>query len=251
MKHLGCRMGVFYNGIFWQEYGIREIGYPYELIYIYRYKGIEQLQKYDVLLIPKGVNQEFLYKISNDILTFMKHGGIVISFGEVNKNWFSEASWEPAIKGQQVRIIVRNHPIFMGLSDEDLNSFSKAVHGYFDRIPSGATSLATSQTSPDQILIFQDDYSYAGVILMMTLDPDYHAYEEKDAAKKFLANIIHWAQETSLKTRAKLAEMPNRPTGYETFTRDVRRVFDIRGIAIEIIAGIILAVVLYLVFGIK
>lgn len=243
------KLGILYSGIFWQEHGFRELGAVHELVYIYEFEqGV--LDKYDILIVPKGIHQGFLKENADDFHDFVRKGGVLIAFGEMDGNWLYETIWRHRVTGELVTIIEPTHPVMQGLNDSQFNEWNKTVHGYFEQIPRGATPLAIVDGQPEKTVAFVDTDSFEGVILAMTMDPEYHTYATVPFARQFLHNILHWARETSFHVRTKGLGASQKP-GYEIFVQETRRQVNWRNILVEIGVGVAIAVVLYALFGIR
>lgn len=187
------RIGIFHSGIYWQEFGFRKCGYCYDLLYIYNQKQWD-INSYDILIVAKGVHQVFMKSIADSLFSWVSQGGILISFGEVDGNWIEETKWEPSHVGQKIFINEPNHKILENIDELSINKWSKAVHGYFSKIPKDSEILLSVKDSNDKdvtAFIYKKD---KGKILSMTLDPDYHTYTEIAFAKDMLINILNWAQ---------------------------------------------------------
>jgi hypothetical protein len=234
------KIGVLYSGIYWQEFGLKTTGYPFELIYIYRKKV--KFDRYDIIVIPKGINQEFLKDCKENLEKFLDHGGTLISFGEMDGQWLYGTHWKSSNKGQQIEIVAVEHELFRDIDDNMLNQWSKAVHGYFEAIPSGAKKLVTVKGDKNKCIAFIDDVSRKGTVLAMTMDPDYHTYAEIDYARHFFLNIMNWACSKSYFNSRKNISRKN---GFESFRANFKEQFNWKFIIIQIFVGVLLSLLFW------
>jgi len=154
------------------------------------------LSTYNVLIFPRGTDQEVVYSVKDKIEELLNLGNMVISFGEVTKEWLPSCRWD-GVKPEDdgPLLIKKEHPIFKNLKPEDLHWHKGATgwccHGHFIA-PPGAEVLVTNCLGDPVMYI--DCHSTKGIILAASqLDVICHAAGENKGAKILFGNIIKWA----------------------------------------------------------
>jgi hypothetical protein len=156
------------------------------------------LAAYHVLIFPRGTDQEILYTVRHKITEFLNLGKIVISFGEVTKEWLPSCKWDGVKPEDDAPLEIRqNHPVFKDLEAQDLHWHKGATgwccHGHFIA-PAGAEVLVTTMIGDPVMYI--DRKSTKGVILAASqLDAICHSFHGIKAAGILFDNIVRWAQD--------------------------------------------------------
>lgn len=171
------------------------------------------LLRYDIVIIPSYSNQDFLKREWPRIDSFLSLGGVVIALGAVqDKN-----HWLPHIRFHSDsldEVIVRNS------DNNDAKSIlgefaskpqklrfhdSFVSHGYMTTDRECATPILTGNNPNHLIAALVEFKGKEGVLLITTLDPDYHSIvghtkdklKENENAWLLLKQIIKWAKSRS------------------------------------------------------
>ena len=207
------RFAVLSSGIYWQSPGLRQAGINPDILY-YR-KRLPPLSRYDVLVIPKGLPASYLTRVGPAISSFLEHdGGVVLTFGEFRGDWCKDVSWIPASGSRQIKVSTEMASMFrcpngcMQRRDAKpdghefpgaFDDWVLAPHGEYNTLPQSAVTLAypdVEGATNENPVAFVQRFTNGGVLLAMTLDPDYHTYQGSDCASCLLNMIIGWAKET-------------------------------------------------------
>ena len=205
VKSAEIKIGAVYSGISYQH-GVLCSGKYREKIKLLAVCDLPEmdLAAYHVLICPRGTDQEILYAVRHKIKEFLNSGKIVISFGEVTKEWLPSCKWEGVKPEDDDPLeIKQNHPLFEELEPQDLHWHKGATgwccHGHFVA-PVGADILVTNMLGDPVMYI--DRQSTKGVILAASqLDAICHSFHGLKGAKILLDNIIRWAQDEANKIR--------------------------------------------------
>lgn len=199
------RIGVVYSGISYQQKILdsKEYQGKLEKIPVCELPEID-LSTYDVLIFPRGTDQEVVYAARQKIREFLDRGKIVVSFGEVTKEWLPSCNWAGVVPEDDGPLeIKKEHPVLEGLRPQDLHWHKGATgwccHGHFVA-PPGAEVLVTTEI--DDPVMYIDRHSTKGIILAASqLDAICHAAHGEKGAKILFDNIIRWAIDESRKLR--------------------------------------------------
>ncbi len=160
---------------------------------------------YDVLILPRGTDQEILYRVRDKIAAYLDSGKIVISFGEVTNKWLPACTWDGVKPEDDEPLTIHHrHPVILdNLKPDDLHWHKGATgwccHGHFIA-PEGAEILVTNMLGDPVMYI--DRHSTKGVILAASqLDAICHSYHLIKGADVLLNNILRWAKEESIKIK--------------------------------------------------
>ncbi|MCD6167840.1 MAG: hypothetical protein J7J33_00835 [Caldisericia bacterium] len=199
------RIGAIYSGISYQHAVLNrnEYAQKIEMLPVCDLSKIE-LSRYAILIFPRGTDQEIVYAEREKIKKFLQYKGIVVSFGEVTKEWLPGCRWggvKPEDDGPL--LIKKNHPVLKGLRPDDLHWHKGATgwccHGHFVA-PAGAEILVTNMLGDP--IMYIDRQSTKGVILAASqLDAICHSFHGLKGAKILLDNIVRWAQDEACKIR--------------------------------------------------
>lgn len=200
------RIGVIYTGISYQHSVLEREKYRDKLEPISVCKLLrEDLMTYDVLIFPRGTDQEMAYAAREKIRAFLDSSRIVISFGEVTKQWLPGCNWDGVVPEDDghLSIIEKEHPIFKGLKDESLHWHKGATgwccHGHFVA-PPGSGILVTNEIGYPMVYI--DRQSTNGIILVAgQLDAFCHMYAGVRGAEIFFDNALNWAENETKKLK--------------------------------------------------
>jgi len=205
-------IGVVYSGLHFHHnlFTRPEYAEDFELVPV-RSIGTTDLLKYNVLVVPRETNQEEMHRIKPKIRQFLDQGRTLISFGEMVVPWLPECVWhnrrlrvcymadDPAkswdkgkVETQELRIEEPEHSLFDGITLDDMKWH---FHGVYQPRPGQRTLLSDSQGGA---VILLDETSFAGKLLVTTLDPEEHAgFGEVTVTLRFLAKCIEWVRQES------------------------------------------------------
>lgn len=98
------------------------------------FKDSHCISEYGAVIVPMSIDEIFLYKHKNIIKTYLKNGGIVISFAQNFLKWLPGNN---LYKQSETPIRIREvlgteHTICKGVSNYDLN-YKRGVKGFFNR----------------------------------------------------------------------------------------------------------------------
>ncbi|MGO0122385.1 hypothetical protein [Desulfothermobacter acidiphilus] len=199
------RIAGLYSGSKWQK----DLFHRYrdffsKIIYACRLPQ-EDLSECQVFLVPRESNQEALLQAQENILAFLRRGGLVIALGEITVPWlpyvrwikkescygfiFTGTAWEKGkLEKSFYHLLQPSHPLFRNLTIDDLQWH---FHGYFTP-PAGAEALL--EYGGKCLICFDKISCPPGAILASTLDPEVHVgYGVVEKPKKFWENILIWA----------------------------------------------------------
>ncbi len=199
-KSVEARIGVIYTGISYQHSVLEMEKYKdrFEAIPVCNLPK-EDITSYDILIFPRGTDQEMAYAARKKIREFLDSSRIVISFGEVTKEWLPSCHWDGVVPEDDgnLSIIAKEHPIFKDLEDCDLHWHKGATgwccHGHFTA-PHGSEVLVKNEINDPMAYI--DRRSTNGTILVTgQLDAFCHIYARVRGAEIFLDNVLNWAED--------------------------------------------------------
>ncbi|MBU4311051.1 hypothetical protein KKD34_05715 [bacterium] len=166
--------------------------------------------RYDVLIVPTHTDQAMLYRLKGSFIRYLGLGGVLVLLGATTqgRRWLPRFQWEQKFT-QSIHFDTSTEDgqrIFKGVPDPQyLQYHSKYVgHGSITvSIPQGDQALAGDDE--DRKVVVLRRLPEGGVLLVTTLDPDYHASapvpgpaEENvetthRKAGHLLENIVNWA----------------------------------------------------------
>lgn len=171
------------------------------------YKSLRQIKLYDLeqtdmsqflgLVIPGTIDQEFLYLKRHIIEEFLDCKKIVVFNGHLFRKWLPNASnFIPkkinTFKDYYIRI-VKDHPIFEGVSENDL-IFRKGVAGFFARghhsPPEGSEIIITFNTG--EPVTYIDKVSTMGTIMVHSGNDLLGYAIEDNSSRRIARQLINW-----------------------------------------------------------
>lgn len=178
------------------------------------------LMSYDVFLVQSGFTDDFvtvpatqalaaLAAKAADIQSFVSAGRGVVAWSEpfpngADWNW----DWSPldltsrgVFNQNKVEITDPAHPVMSGLTDGLLSDWNSSWHGYFESWDPRLTLLArTGDYGPGdektyRPLTLAGAYGVGGDgrMVFTMQDPDFHAYQGFDGARRLIENSLDWA----------------------------------------------------------
>lgn len=149
-----------YHHEFYQ--GEIERGYLYELPFL-------QLENYQALIIPNGIDEIYLYEYKDKIHHFLHDGKLVVSFAQIYLPWLpGNTGFIRSPLSVKDRVVQANetHPIFQGVTEYDLN-YRRGVKGFFSRgyfiPPVGSEVILHDQQG--NVVLYLDEQTTNGTIL--------------------------------------------------------------------------------------
>ena len=163
------------------------------------------LTAYRGLLIPERLHRRLLERAAERILELLDAGGMVIAFsgGEPMPEFLPGVRWqyrptnfwwwlEPGAD-LGIRLGAPEHPLFQRLT---LRDCTWHYHGVLEA-PEGAQVLVKLATG--EALLYMDQVSPAGTVVVSTLDPiSHYGGYFMPATGRFLDAFLPWAADTSL-----------------------------------------------------
>ena len=205
VKPVEARIGAVYSGISYQHGVLNSEEYR-ERVEILPVCDLPEtdLTAYDVLIFPRGTDQEITYGIRHKIRGFLDSGRVVVSFGEVTKEWLPSCNWDGVVPEDDGPLeIKKKHPVLERLEAQDLHWHKGATgwccHGHFIASPDAEVLVTNELGDP---VMYIDRQSTRGVILAASqLDAICHAYHGIEGAKTLLNNTLNWAMNESRKLK--------------------------------------------------
>lgn len=150
--------------------------------------GATNLNDYSALWIPRESNQRELVRHRSILERYLDGGGTVVCFDEVNQPWAPVGSWElRPVNLETVR--VADHPIVAALTPEHVGWHS---HGAYEAYLNADVLVDDGEGG---VMLFLDERSYRGNILMGTMDPDCHVGFGAERTRPLLRSILTWVRE--------------------------------------------------------
>ncbi len=182
------KMAGLYSGVHFQRafYEDAEFSGQYAVLPVWEL-GASNLQDYAALWIPRESNQQELVRNRAKLLEYLSDGGTIICFDEVNQPWLPVGSWvlRPVNLGT---VRVADHPMVAHLKPEQVGWHS---HGAYEAYP-GADVLV--HDGEGGVMLFLDERSFAGKLLVGTMDPDCHAGFGTETTRPLLRAILSWVR---------------------------------------------------------
>lgn len=160
------------------------------------------LTRDDCLFIPCRTPAQRMIAQKELIARHLDQGGTVVAMGESQSQlWLPQVRfhhrptnwwwWLEDGADLGVTITAPDHPLMKGMTKADV---SWHIHGHFD-LPQGAKVLI--QDADGKALMYLDDNSHKGRLLVTSLDPIYHHGSHFMPATtrfldRFLPNLRHW-----------------------------------------------------------
>lgn len=199
------KIGAIYSGISYQ-YGVfnsKEYREKIEKLFVCDLTKIDFLS-YDALIFPRGTDQEMVYNIRHKIREFLDLKKIVVSLGEVTKNWLPSCKWDGVKPEDDEALLIKvKHPLLENIEADGLHwhkgSTGWCCHGHFIA-PPGAEVLVTNSLGDPVMYI--DRQSTKGIILAASqLDAVCHMFHNIEGAKGLFNNILNWVAKEAIKLK--------------------------------------------------
>lgn len=178
--------GLF-SGVHFQRgfYADAEFGPSFSVVPVEELAGIDLLA-FPAVWVPRESNQHLLVRHARKLENYLKAGGTLVSFEEMNQPWLRGATWEPRRVEPQT-LTLAGHPMLSGLSARDVQWHAHGVYAP----PSGAATLVGGQ---DGVALYLDEQTFApGRVLAGTLDPDCHVGYGSDVPRPLVRALVRWA----------------------------------------------------------
>jgi hypothetical protein len=181
------RIAGFFSGVNFQRgfYEDAEVGPSFAVLPAPELEGAD-LARFRALWVPRESNQAVLVRCRDKIEAYLRSGGTLVTFEEVNQPWLRGLSWrQRSVDVAGLRL--SDHPLMAELRDDQVRWHA---HGSFD-MPAGATPLITDASGG--AVLYLDERSYApGRLMAGTLDPDCHTGYGSDIPRPLLRAILRW-----------------------------------------------------------
>ena len=153
------------------------------------------LREFDLLVVPRGSDQEALYAYRGAIREFLDNGGIVATFGEITTPWLPQVPWDGALASDDGPLaFAATHPILAGLAPTDLHWHKGytgwCCHGHF-REPHHAEVLVRTEAG-DPVLYIDRKSTEGTIIAASEIDVVCHAAHGQEGAQRMFENILAW-----------------------------------------------------------
>lgn len=147
--------------------------------------GALPLERYPALWVPRESNQEALLAMRERLAAYLAGGGTLVSFEEPTLPWLPRGDW--SWRKVDVETLVANgHSLVRGLAPDELRWHA---HGAFAPYPGLEPLLSDAQ---GEVILGLDEASFAGRLLLGTLDPDCHAGYGSGRTRPLLRRILDW-----------------------------------------------------------
>lgn len=156
------------------------------------------LHDFDVLIVPRGSDQEALYAHRKTIARYLEMDGIVASFGEITTDWLPGVRWDGVLPSDDGPLsFASTHPFLAGLQPVDLHWHKGFTgwcsHGHFKEPPDAEVLVRTEVGDP---VMYLQRPSTGGVIIAASeVDVVCHAAHGVEGAQKMFENILRWVSE--------------------------------------------------------
>jgi hypothetical protein len=188
----------------------------------------QNLDRFSVIVIPAWSDQILLVKYQQQLIRFIKRGGILVQFGCHSMQWFPFLEWRI---GENDRIVptcegCEAADILEGLDHNYLRWHTEFVsHGHFI-VKHERTQVLANDENNNPILVKVEHGE--GVALFTTLDPDFHVVHgtfmkneaDKRIAEAFrlLGSIMKWSVKIFNEKHSNWQQVWRRFRGLATFT---------------------------------
>lgn len=153
------------------------------------------LHVFDMVIVPRGSDQEALYAHRRKIRRYLDSGGIVAGFGEVTTGWLPNVQWDGVIPSDDGPLsFAAEHPFLNGLDPVDLHWHKGYTgwcsHGHFKEPTHGEVLIRTTAGDP---VMYIDRTSTGGTIIAASeIDIVCHAAHGEEGAQRMFENILTW-----------------------------------------------------------
>lgn len=157
------------------------------------------LERYRALWAPRESNQAALLAARDRLGAYLAAGGTLVSFEEPVLPWLPRGEWVWR-KVDVETLVAGDHPLTRGLGPAELRWHA---HGAFAPYPNLEPVL---WDATGEVVLGVDERSFAGRLLLGTLDPDCHAGFGSGRTRPLLRRVLDWVLRPA--TREELAAAP-------------------------------------------
>jgi hypothetical protein len=180
----GLFSGVNFQRGFFED---AEFGPSFAVLPAQELEGVD-LARFRALWVPRESNQAMLARFSRKLEAYLRAGGTLVTFDEINQPWLAAVRWQQrAVDVASLRI--SDHAFVAGLALDDVRWHA---HGSFD-LPPGAIPLI-SDVSGAAVLYVDERSCAPGRLMAGTLDPDCHIGYGSDLPRPLLRAMLRWVQ---------------------------------------------------------
>ncbi len=157
--------------------------------------GALPLERYPALWVPRESNQAALLAARGRLAAYLAAGGTIVSFEEPTLPWLPRGDWRwRAVDVETLE--ASQHPIVRSLMPAEVRWHA---HGAFAPYPTLEPLLRDAE---GEVVLGVDETSFAGRLLLGTLDPDCHAGFGSGRTRPLLNRILAWVLAPSGTTEA-------------------------------------------------
>ena len=170
------------------------------------------ISSYDILLFPRGTDEEAMLKNAGRIEDFLNSGKVVISMGEIPRNWLPGTNWDGVIPEDDGPLDICTfkkgdadvkHEIFENIEPNELHWHKGATgwccHGHL--IPPENAEILVVNKRGDAMMYIDRESTKGTLLITSQLDAICHSYHGVEGAKKVLDNILKWAEKEVMRLR--------------------------------------------------
>lgn len=177
-------------------YGERYRDYFSDILYV-RELSQARFDHYDAVIVPDRTHRGLLYAAKSEIADYLARGGTIVAFGETDAHaWLPGVRWEHRptnfwwwkTPGASLglRLATPSHSLLDYLT---LEHATWHYHGVFAPPPGAHTIIA----APDGAVLYEDQATTAGRMIVTSLDPFYHYGSYfMPVTEKFLDGFLTW-----------------------------------------------------------
>jgi len=190
------RIGVLYSGISYQHQTLNNPRFRgrFMPVNVYDLPTID-LRRYDVLIVPRSVDQVALNDYRRVIREFLDMPGILVVLGDYHGNWLpgcSPGGFTP--EDDQPLVKAMAHPVLETIEPADMH-WHKGINGLCShghlQPPTGAQTII--RNGRGDTILYEDRVSTRGIILAGSqFDLFCHAFSEDAGAIRALENLLTW-----------------------------------------------------------
>ena len=195
------RLMVVYDGTPFQHRSLNEPKYRQHLddiVYLLDLPAVD-LKQFDAIILPDRLHPEKMLEHKPQIDEYLDRGGTVIAFGEQQVPLLPGVRWEyrptnfwwwlDPNASSGLEVAKPEHSLFRYLTLDDCTWHQ---HGCFSP-PDGTETLLTLEDGGT--IMYLDEVSSNGRLLMTTLDPTYHYGSYfMPATERFLDGFLPWVR---------------------------------------------------------
>ncbi|OZI12651.1 hypothetical protein CEW92_05720 [Bacillaceae bacterium SAS-127] len=198
MKRLFVHTGISFHHFFLQHHDGRYEKFFDRIIHILEVP-MTDLTTYDYIYIPARHNQDLLFSYQSIWENYLRKGGHILAFGEIEKPWLPYVQWKSyptnfywwvwAGADLPMYATEEEHPLLQNMTIDDMKWH---YHGV---IQPHENMEVIVHNEMQEGLICVDRTSFKGNIYVTTLDPEYH-YGQGFIPKveNFLDHYLNWIE---------------------------------------------------------